>query len=149
MAHSAREKLGKLYISQIIHFCGQTHFLSISNEAVLQYFVTLWQDTLFLNLFDITSLQHLLRTSGCFQTSNSYLKEFLEDPQSFPVDRVIQGGLNIYPSKYFTLQVPPSVWLHLHLDLLPPSSSAFAQVPEFFKRFPGSSGASGFSYIWK
>ena len=98
-------------------------FLSISNEAFLQYFVTLWQDSPFKHLFRITSLQHPLRTSGCFQTLNSYLKEFLEDPQSFPVDRVIQGGLNIYPSKYFTLQVPPSAWLHLHLDLLPPSSS--------------------------
>ena len=65
-------------------------------------------------------------------------QEFLEDPQSFPQDRVIQGGLNIYPSKYFTLQVPPSEWLHLHLDLLPPSSSTFARDPEFFKRFPGS-----------
>ena len=89
---------------------------------------TLWlydKIPFFQTCFTNTSLQHPLRTSRCFQTLNSYLKEFLEDPQSFPVDRVIQGGLNIYPSKYFTLQVPPSVWLHLHLDLLPPSSSTW------------------------
>ena len=147
MVHSAREKLGKLYISQIIHFCGQAHFLSISNEAFLQYFVTLWQDTLFLNLFDITSLQHPLRTSGCFQTLNSYLKEFLEDPQSFPVDRVIQGGLNIYPSKYFTLQVPPSDWLHLHLDLLPPSSSHSFRSHNFSNVFQDHQERLGFLHL--
>ena len=125
MVHSAREKLGKLVI------ISHRSYTSVDKHIFSPFLMKLFCNILWLHdkipffqtCFTNTSLQHPLRTSRCFQTLNSYLKEFLEDPQSFPVDRVIQGGLNIYPSKYFTLQVPPSDWLHLHLDLLPPSSS--------------------------
>ena len=104
------------------------------------------QDSLFSNLFCITSLQHLLRTSGCSQTLNSYLKNFWRSPifSSRPGDSRW--------SQYISFKVLHAPGSSIRLASFASRSFTplvvnLAEVPELFKYFPGLLERLGFQHL--